>query len=53
MGQALLSITLYRRGDTLWGISRKYGVSVERLIEINGIKDRNSIYVGQKVLVSS
>ncbi|WP_099314177.1 N-acetylmuramoyl-L-alanine amidase [Clostridium paraputrificum] len=42
-----------QKGDTLWGISRKYGVSVERLIEINGIKDRNSIYVGQKVLVSS
>lgn len=40
-----------QKGDTLWGISRKYGVSVERLIEINGIKDRNSIYVGQKVLV--
>ncbi len=39
-------------GDTLWGISRKYGVSVDKLIEINGIKDRNRIYVGQKILVS-
>ena len=42
-----------QRGDTLWGISRKYGVSVERLVERNGIKDRNRIYVGQKILVSS
>ena len=41
-----------QKGDTLWGISRKYGVSVERLVEINGIKDRNLIYVGQKILVS-
>ena len=38
-----------QRGDTLWGISRKYGVSVDRLVEGNGIKDRNRIYVGQKI----
>lgn len=42
-----------QKGDTLWGISRKYGVSVDRLVELNGIKDRNRIYVGQKILVSS
>lgn len=36
-----------QKGDTLWGISRKYGVSVERLIERNGIEDRNKINVGQ------
>ncbi|WP_368254952.1 N-acetylmuramoyl-L-alanine amidase [Clostridium paraputrificum] len=40
-----------QKGDTLWGISRKYGVSVERLVEINGIKDRNRIYVGQKIIL--
>ncbi|VYU54359.1 LysM peptidoglycan-binding domain-containing protein [Clostridium paraputrificum] len=38
-----------QRGDTLWGISRKYGVSVERLVERNGIRDRNRIYVGQRI----
>ncbi len=38
-----------QNGDTLWGISRKYGVSVERLVERNGIEDRNRIYVGQKI----
>ncbi|WP_368246455.1 N-acetylmuramoyl-L-alanine amidase [Clostridium paraputrificum] len=42
-----------QKGDTLWGISRKYGVSIDRLVEINGIKDRNFINVGQKILVSS
>ena len=42
-----------QKGDTLWGISRKCGVSVERLVEINWIKDRNRIYVGQKILVGS
>ena len=38
-----------QKGDTLWGISRKYGVSVERLVEKNGIEDRNRIYVDQKI----
>ncbi len=42
-----------QKGDTLWGISRKYGVSIDRLAERNGIEDRNRIYVGQKILVSS
>ena len=42
-----------QKGDTLWGISRKYGVSVDKLVERNGIKDKNRIYVGQKILVSS
>lgn len=41
-----------QKGDTLWGISRKYWVSVERLVEMNGIRDRDRIYVGQKILVS-
>ncbi|MDC0800709.1 N-acetylmuramoyl-L-alanine amidase [Clostridium paraputrificum] len=39
-----------QKGDTLWGISRRYGVGVERLVEINGIKDRNRIYVGKIII---
>ena len=42
-----------QKGDTFWWISRKYGVSVDKLVERNGIKDKNKIYVGQKILVSS
>ena len=37
------------KGDTLWGISIKYGVSVDRLVDVNGINDRDRIYVGQKL----
>ena len=36
-----------KRGDTLWGISRKYGTSVSRIIMLNEIKNPNRIYVGQ------
>ena len=38
------------QGDTLWGIARKYGMSLERLLELNpGIKNPNLIRMGEKV----
>ena len=40
-----------QQGDTLWGIARKYGVSVERLVEMNKIKNRDLIFVGQKLII--
>lgn len=41
------------RGDTMWGISRKYGLSLNALIALNPqIKNPNLIYVGQKVRVA-
>ena len=36
-------------GDTLWGIARKYGTTVAKLVEINGIKNANLIHVGQVI----
>ena len=48
-GTSSLKYHLVQKGDTLWGISRKYGVSVDKLVERNGIKDKNRIYVGQKI----
>ena len=41
------------RGDTLWGIARRYGTALERLVALNpGIRNPNLIYVGQKVRVA-
>ena len=41
------------RGDTLWDIARRYGVSLTELISRNPqIKNPNLIYVGQKVRVA-
>lgn len=34
-------------GDTLWGIANKYGTTVDTLVALNGIKNRNLIHVGQ------
>lgn len=36
-----------RRGDTLWGISHRYGTTVETLVRLNHISNPNLIYVHQ------
>lgn len=36
-------------GDTLWALTRKYGVTLQRIIELNNIKDMNFIYPGQRL----
>ncbi len=41
-----------KAGDTLWGISKKYGMTLNQIIALNPqIKNPNLIYVGQKVYV--
>jgi N-acetylmuramoyl-L-alanine amidase len=37
------------KGDTLWALTKKYGVTLQRIIELNNIKDANLIYPGQKL----
>lgn len=40
-----------KSGDTLYSIARKYNISVDKLKELNGLKD-NLISIGQNLLVS-
>ena len=40
------------KGDTLWGISRRYGMTLNRIISLNPqISNPNLIYPGQKVRI--
>lgn len=48
MGKTYYTI---RRGDTLWGISRKYGVSVQNIVSWNNIQNPNQIYPGQRLIL--
>ena len=34
-------------GDTLWGISRRFGISVDKLVRLNAIKNPDVLRVGQ------
>jgi LysM repeat protein len=40
-----------RAGDSLAAIARAYGVTVEAIVEANGIQDPNAIQVGQRLVV--
>ncbi len=41
-----------QRGDTLSGIARRYGVTVQYLVNLNGIRNPNLIYLGQIIKIS-
>lgn len=40
-----------KRGDTLWGISRRYGVSVQNIVSWNNIQNPNLIYPSQRLIL--
>ncbi len=42
-------IVVVQPGDTLTGISKRQGVPIRELVELNGISDPNRIYVGQRL----
>ena len=40
------------KGDTLWGLSQRYGVALSQLIDLNpDIRNPNLIYAGQRVRI--
>ena len=41
-----------KKGETLYGISKKYGISEEELRKLNDLSADQSIRIGQKLLVS-
>lgn len=40
-----------RKGDTLYGIGRRYGISVETIRALNNLTDQDAIHPGQKLKV--
>ena len=50
---AELKIHKVKKGETLYGISKKYGISVDKLIELNGLKKNPQLLLGQKLKLIS
>ena len=40
-----------QRGDTLTRIAQRYGTTVQTLVELNHIPNKNRIYAGHKLLI--
>jgi len=52
MGGALAeTIHVVKRGETLTGIARRYGVAAARLAEVNGIGRNGYVYAGQRLVI--
>lgn len=45
------TIYIVKAGDTLSGIAKKHNTTVDALVKRNGIKDKNKIYIGQRLKV--
>ena len=48
-----IKIHKVKKGETLYGISKKYGISVDKLIELNGLKKNPQLLLGQKIKLVS
>ncbi|MCP9851105.1 LysM peptidoglycan-binding domain-containing protein [Cyanobium sp. Morenito 9A2] len=48
---ALAGSYTVKPGETLSEIAERYGVSVERLLKLNGLKDANNLQAGRKLVV--
>ncbi|PAQ14710.1 spore gernimation protein [Bacillaceae bacterium SAOS 7] len=44
-------IHVVKRGETLWSISRRYGVSVAQVIAANGLPNPNQLVIGQSIII--
>src|SRR3990167_2025437 len=42
---------IVKKGDTLWHISKNYGVSVETILKANHIPNTKDLKVGQKLII--
>lgn len=38
-------------GDSLWGISRKFGLTVDDICQVNGIKENSVLSIGKRLIV--
>ena len=45
------NIYVVQRGDSLYAISKKYGLTVDQLAELNGINESDFIYPGDKIAI--
>lgn len=49
--EATLIVYTVRRGDSLWSISRQFGITIQDIVDANPGINPNSIQYGQKVMV--
>ncbi|WP_339062906.1 glycoside hydrolase family 18 protein [Tepidibacillus marianensis] len=46
-----MQIAVVRRGDSLWSIANRYGVSIDAIIRANGISNPTQLVVGEALVI--
>ncbi|WP_100330233.1 LysM peptidoglycan-binding domain-containing protein [Bacillus xiapuensis] len=46
-------IHVVKRGESLWSISRRYGITVAQMIAANGLPNPNQLVIGQALIIPS
>lgn len=46
-------VHIIRSGDSLWTISRHYGVPVQALMDVNGLTSRSLLHSGKRIIIPS
>ncbi len=46
------AVHIVQPGDTLTNIASRYGLTVTELMQLNGLQDRDFVYVGQQLIVA-
>jgi len=46
-----IKIHVVKKGESLWVIARKYGVTVQDIVDANNIKNRNIIKINQELII--
>ncbi len=50
-GRFVAEVYTVRFGDSLFAIAKRFGMSMDRLLELNDIKNKNRLHPGEKLLV--
>jgi len=53
IGGIQVQIHVVNRGDTLWQISRRYGVSINQIVQANQLSNNDVLVVGQALVIPS
>jgi spore germination protein len=48
-----LTIHVVQPGDSVWALANRYGVSVQRIVQVNGLQDIPFLVVGQALVIPS
>ena len=46
-----LIVYVVQKGDTIWKIAKRFRSTIDDIVKINGIEDKNQIQIGQKIYI--